>query len=1572
MNRSIQFHPTARTHLTPSRRAAGGDSSSNGLEPRESFVRSSVNSAAPAPPQAAPPTSPPPTSFTIVGPDGKPIPVTLGPNGQLQITDVNALSSMVEAARQSHIADPGFVNPLQNIPPREMGPLGDFLQIPAERARETLAERQPAIHEWSVHHKHYTSELKSMLTDASGKAREIPLEALRAFEERWTEENPSAAALEIVRKYQPVPAGSPPGTLPPALPQLKSEDAQLYPDEVTMLVEAFKDRGSFEDVARFYEKMRSRNPNLACYEVPREYYIVSLNKLKKIKESIRESEAFINERVEAIHHGPMGFIEASRRNVYRSLGINGEILGGMGKAYKVIYQEAEKQIDNRVAQADFTKLFEQLSGTRASAWKNFGEKADEKTRARFLERFETLRGREESLKNSLEMLEFVEQATGAKLPENELSRLRKSEDPVKTVEELTGKKLGEWNLHGEELQKIASAAVNKLAGKIVRGKTEREELLKLGRELTGHPLSGPVTAATFNAKVDEMLTQVTEKGTLDTDMAAFVEKNAGMSIGRNLLKASRKALEVSRNYYLAGFGVDFEYYPGINVIYNDLALGNHRTAELMAPLVQYAVMREGGATSTDYWNLATQAELATIADQPETVHQLLPRLFASAKAGWELGSTADNLEWLGELRREDGRDSSLVDFVAARFRERMAIGFPPREGFDPKAFAARCQEELAGLRQVQPRAEVLTPDEQQRKEITDKIFARGKHFQDVFNSKFIGGSWKFVSRGGVADRPINRQTVRALREVNRHLGLGDLTTPDQFPVFRSRAHRYIDTKFYLVDKTTGERPMEDLESQIHKKRDTFTQARHDVCDSRTSGTAQTNLAVEIMLGQSDCRDTDATYQGMFDVWKRDCQTRHLQGCLDAILDGHAETLKREFAKATEWDRLQVVSLDLGFFSPTQLKTDENGNPIKYAIKKDAKGRPIRTQDGDILRDARGNPLAQEDHSMPFLVRMDEKRRILPDGLTAVDPFYQHFYPLANRSVDPTGILNDERGFYLGKMGVQASDGKAIDFWGKPTKYSGAAPQKISGECGQVTFGGHEVAMNDLEPLLSDDNRLAHLVDAMTRMVTGTTKERVLNAVLSRILDEAASDTHTLWKRAKDRDLIDPESPFLGYGPERVVVGPEIWGKSPEGIRRWLAEQAPGAEIPDYKLEAIQKAPEGAVVFDPHFKTYAELLDSDSAVRWTGEAAIAPLALSLYLQDLRYSEDVRYVLDNMLSGQDERGMKELEKLHRVAYVAAQMVQGERQYDNAVDVMRENGETQKLVARPDFLSWHTIHQNDPELAELDAYTLKPAAEWLLQHLETVGSQTGTAVLEKVMGDLIEASAADAHNVGWKTGKDRALADASNPFLGYAPKRQRISSKTSQVADMSREQIAAFYGLPADQVSEQKAETIRQATRKAVADGVQAGADVTHHLYKEYTGMLKDQPDGGTRLAGANAVPLMTLALYLSDFRGQETETVDGLRKVLAGLLSATDRKGLEDVTILNHVAFQAAQLPYGERSTEVEVPQRVKSGAQKMLKGRSDINTFSAIGEGSRSDNAEHISAGLRWMTRDLDSLVQSQA
>src|SRR5207247_1337108 len=109
---------------------------------------------------------------------------------------------------------------------------------------------------------------------------------------------------------------------------------------------------------------------------------------------------------------------------------------------------------------------------------------------------------------------------------------------------------------------------------------------------------------------------------------------------------------------------DFEYYPGINAVYNNMTLGNFDRAERLAPMVWHACQQEGGKRSNDYWCLITMLELSLINRDNREVQDLLPLVLNRVRADWEVSTSADNIEMLSAQRKQKGENTDMLDHVA--------------------------------------------------------------------------------------------------------------------------------------------------------------------------------------------------------------------------------------------------------------------------------------------------------------------------------------------------------------------------------------------------------------------------------------------------------------------------------------------------------------------------------------------------------------------------------------------------------------------------------------------------------------------------------------------------------------------------------------------------------------------------------------------------------------------------------------------------------------------------------------------------------------------------------------------
>ena len=105
------------------------------------------------------------------------------------------------------------------------------------------------------------------------------------------------------------------------------------------------------------------------------------------------------------------------------------------------------------------------------------------------------------------------------------------------------------------------------------------------------------------------------------------------------------ALEDAIAAYTRGFEADpRDYYPGVNAVTLLIEKGSEESmtaADRLVPLVAFAVARRGGATSSDYWDLATVLELACIGNdwadcrpRPAAGHRRGARILACRRRRW--------------------------------------------------------------------------------------------------------------------------------------------------------------------------------------------------------------------------------------------------------------------------------------------------------------------------------------------------------------------------------------------------------------------------------------------------------------------------------------------------------------------------------------------------------------------------------------------------------------------------------------------------------------------------------------------------------------------------------------------------------------------------------------------------------------------------------------------------------------------------------------------------------------------------------------------------------------------------
>jgi len=127
------------------------------------------------------------------------------------------------------------------------------------------------------------------------------------------------------------------------------------------------------------------------------------------------------------------------------------------------------------------------------------------------------------------------------------------------------------------------------------------------------------------------------------------------------------ALDNAIDAYTKGFEADpRDYYPGVNAI--NLLTQKDDTEALkevvrLLPLVNFAVERRGGASSGNYWDLATVLELACIGDDWPTANRVLPKVILAATNSFETATTLGNLRLLKKALERTAREVAKLDGI---------------------------------------------------------------------------------------------------------------------------------------------------------------------------------------------------------------------------------------------------------------------------------------------------------------------------------------------------------------------------------------------------------------------------------------------------------------------------------------------------------------------------------------------------------------------------------------------------------------------------------------------------------------------------------------------------------------------------------------------------------------------------------------------------------------------------------------------------------------------------------------------------------------------------------------------
>jgi len=134
-------------------------------------------------------------------------------------------------------------------------------------------------------------------------------------------------------------------------------------------------------------------------------------------------------------------------------------------------------------------------------------------------------------------------------------------------------------------------------------------------------------------------------------------------------------LEHALHYYRQGFEKNpRDYYPGINVINILLQQGDEEAnaeLEAMVPRVQVAVMEKLDAERPNFWDLATDLQLAAVARDWSRAKQAAQLAIAQAPAEWMIETTLRDMRAVGKTIT-DPHDRSQLEGILELLRPREA------------------------------------------------------------------------------------------------------------------------------------------------------------------------------------------------------------------------------------------------------------------------------------------------------------------------------------------------------------------------------------------------------------------------------------------------------------------------------------------------------------------------------------------------------------------------------------------------------------------------------------------------------------------------------------------------------------------------------------------------------------------------------------------------------------------------------------------------------------------------------------------------------------------------------------
>jgi hypothetical protein len=455
-----------------------------------------------------------------------------------------------------------------------------------------------------------------------------------------------------------------------------------------------------------------------------------------------------------------------------------------------------------------------------------------------------------------------------------------------------------------------------------------------------------------------------------------------------------------------GFYSTYEFYPGINLVYNQIELakmtGDVSLVEKAfndAELVMFSAKKAGAERTEDFWTAATLLESSIFAG--EATPQMVQHCLETSQHDWELGSTTGNLKDVAETISIQLDSGQLDEATAVRFTK--ILGIIKGDIDNPGVLSTLEGEHILSVETD------ATPN--------DSILEKGFMYGET--TTLIGGNIQFG--GQLQAHTVNRFDVKVAHSVMEHFGLDSIGTVEEF-------NQVVDG---IIREQFGTTALEDLHGEAHEVYDTQMKNLLDalgindevdksVVDSRT------NVMVDFLLGKGDCRQHAHAKQLIFDSWK----TFKLNNLIGALKDAH-ETPDAADDESARQQIQELLSKQMMIFdSVVESKIQMNG---LYDPKQDINGSLIESDDFEPV----------EDHTWNGIITFNDDGHVAT--IEMADSFYQEEYGFGGRNqiiTEPSGYT--EGGMVVTEITAVGEDGsvKKVPVRLKPTPYAGSRGKRM--------------------------------------------------------------------------------------------------------------------------------------------------------------------------------------------------------------------------------------------------------------------------------------------------------------------------------------------------------------------------------------------------------------------------------------------------------------------------------------------------------------------------------------------------